>query len=88
MTKVVHVGNLALGGDNPVWVQSMTNTDTRDAAATGAQIKALAEAGCDIVRVSVYDESCAQAVRQLVDESPVPLVADIHFYHTWAIKSA
>jgi len=88
MTKVVRVGDLLLGGDNPVWVQSMTNTDTRDPIATGAQIKALAEAGCDIVRVSVYDEACALAVRQLVDESPVPLVADIHFDHTLAIKSA
>lgn len=68
-------------------VQSMTNTDTRDVEATAAQIQALAEAGCDLVRVSVYDEACAKAVRQLVDRSPVPLVADIHFDAELAIAS-
>ncbi len=82
------VGNLTLGGHNPVWVQSMTNTDTRDAQATLAQIRALAKAGCDIVRISVYDEDCARAVRTLVDGSPVPLVADIHFNHRLAIAAA
>mgnify|MGYP000789535690 CR=1 FL=1 len=76
-TRMVRVGNLTLGGHNPVWVQSMTNTDTRDAQATLGQIRALAKAGCDIVRVSVYDEDCARAVRTLVDGSPVPLVADM-----------
>ena len=80
-TRTVAVGPLALGGDNPVWVQSMTNTDTADVPATLAQIRQLAEAGCDIVRVSVYNEACARAVRDLVDASPVPLVADIHFDH-------
>ena len=87
-TRMVRVGNLTLGGHNPVWVQSMTNTDTRDAQATLAQIRALAKAGCDIVRVSVYDEDCARAVRTLVDASPVPLVADIHFNHRLAIAAA
>lgn len=86
--KTVTVGRLPMGGNHPVWVQSMTNTDTRDTAATSAQIKALAEAGCDLVRVSVYDEACAQAVRRLVDESPVPLVADIHFDYTLALRAA
>ena len=65
----------------------MTNTDTRDVSATLAQIKALAAAGCDLVRVSVYDAACAQAVRALVDGSPVPLVADIHFDHTLALAA-
>ncbi len=87
MTKTVHVGSLKLGGGNPVLVQSMTNTDTRDTAATLAQIRALAEAGCDLVRVSVYDEECAGAVRTLVDGSPVPLVADIHFDYRLAITA-
>ncbi len=87
-TRPVTLGSLTLGGGNPIWVQSMTNTPTEDAARTGAQIRALAEAGCDIVRVSVYNEACARAVRQLVDESPVPLVADIHFDHHLAILSA
>ena len=88
MTKVVRVGNLLLGGGNPVLVQSMTNTDTRDTDATLAQIRALAEAGCDIVRISVYDEACAEAVKILAAESPVPLVADIHFDYKLAIRAA
>ena len=88
MTKKVALGNMTLGGGSPVWVQSMTNTDTRDVEATLGQIRALAEAGCDIVRVSVYDEACAKAVRALVDGSPVPLVADIHFDHKLAIMAA
>ena len=81
----MHVGGVALGGGAPISVQSMTNTDTRDVQATLAQICALADAGCDIVRVSVYDEACVRAVRDLVDGSPVPLVADIHFDHRLAI---
>ena len=88
MTKEVQIGKLKLGGGNPVLVQSMTNTDTRDAEATLRQIRALAEAGCDLVRVSVYDEACAEAVKTLTDRSPVPLVADIHFDHRLAIRSA
>ena len=85
MTRKLTVGSLPLGGGAPVSVQSMTNTDTRDAEATLAQIRALAAAGCDIVRVSVYDEDCVRAVRKLVDGSPVPLVADIHFDHRLAL---
>ena len=88
MTKTVMVGGLPLGGGHPVLVQSMTNTDTRDVEATLKQIRALHEAGCDLVRVSVYDEACAEAVRILAAESPVPLVADIHFDHRLAIRSA
>ena len=87
-TRKVSVGKLTMGGGNPVWVQSMTNTDTRNVEATLKQIRALADAGCDIVRVSVYDEECARAVRQLVDGSPVPLVADIHFDHHLAVMAA
>ncbi|MBQ1945416.1 MAG: flavodoxin-dependent (E)-4-hydroxy-3-methylbut-2-enyl-diphosphate synthase [Clostridia bacterium] len=84
-TRKMMVGSLPLGGGAPISVQSMTNTDTRDVQATLAQIKELAAAGCDIVRVSVYDEDCVKAVRALVDGSPVPLVADIHFNHKLAI---
>ena len=87
MTRQVHAGSLPLGGGAPVLVQSMTNTDTRNVEATLAQIRALAEAGCDIVRVSVYDEQCAAAVPALVAGSPVPLVADIHFDHRLAIAA-
>ena len=86
-TKQVKAGSVAIGSGSPVSVQSMTNTDTRDVSATLAQIKALAAAGCDLVRVSVYDAACAQAVRALVDGSPVPLVADIHFDHTLALAA-
>ena len=86
-TKQVKAGSVAIGGGSPISVQSMTNTDTRDVSATLAQIKALAAAGCDLVRVSVYDAACAQAVRALVDGSPVPLVADIHFDHTLALAA-
>ncbi len=84
-TRRMLVGGLPLGGGAPISVQSMTNTDTRDVEATSAQIAALAQAGCDIVRVSVYDAECVRAVRALVDASPVPLVADIHFDHKLAI---
>ena len=86
-TRQVFAGNVAIGGGAPVSVQTMTNTDTRDISATLAQIRRMAEAGADIVRVSVYDEACAEAVRSLVDASPVPLVADIHFDHKLAIRS-
>ncbi len=86
-TRKVLVGPVAIGGGAPVTVQTMTNTDTRDVEATLAQIRAMAAAGADIVRVSVYDDACAGAVRALVDGSPVPLVADIHFNHRLAIKS-
>ena len=86
-THRVNVGGIAIGGGAPVTVQTMTNTDTRDVEATLVQIRAMAAAGADIVRVSVYDEACARAVRALVDGSPVPLVADIHFDHRLAIQS-
>ncbi|MGI6238501.1 MAG: flavodoxin-dependent (E)-4-hydroxy-3-methylbut-2-enyl-diphosphate synthase [Christensenellales bacterium] len=87
MTRRIQIGAVAMGGGAPVTVQTMTNTDTRDVPATLAQIRAAADAGADLVRISVYDESCAQAVRALVDESPVPLVADIHFDHRLAIRA-
>ena len=86
-TRQVIAGNVAIGGGAPVTVQTMTNTDTRDVPATLAQIRAMAAAGADLVRVSVYDDACAAAVRDLVDGSPVPLVADIHFDHRLAIRA-
>lgn len=81
----VKVGNIAIGGGAPVSIQSMTNTDTRDVNSTLEQIRALSAAGCDLVRLSVYDRLCVGAVRALVDQSPVPLVADIHFDSRLAI---
>ena len=87
LTKKVLAGKLPIGGGARISVQSMTNTDTRDISATAGQIKQLALAGCDIVRVSVYDQDCAKAVRALKDISPVPLVADIHFDYSLAISA-
>lgn len=83
--KSVMVGKVQIGGGAPVVIQSMTNTDTRDRAATLKQIDALYQAGCQIARVAVHDEACVRAVRYLVDNSPVPLVADIHFDYRLAI---
>jgi len=82
------VGNVPVGGDAPISVQTMTNTLTTDAAATIAQVLAAAEAGADIVRVSVPDESSAKALREIVKESPVPIVADIHFHYKRGIEAA
>lgn len=79
------LGRLSIGGGSPITVQSMTNTDTRDVAATAEQIRQLGLAGCDTVRVSVYDKACAQAVRPLADGTRIPLVADIHFDHELAL---
>ena len=87
LTRQVKAGDVLIGGGAPVSVQSMTNTDTADVEATLSQIRALAIAGADIVRVSVYNEACARAVRDLVDGSPVPLVADIHFDHKLALAA-
>ena len=78
-TRSFLIGGVPIGGGAPITIQSMTNTDTRDAGATLEQVRALAAAGCDIVRVSVYDDACLPAVQALVDQSPVPLVADIHY---------
>ena len=79
MKKAVKAGTLQIGGGAPVSVQSMTNTRTEDVESTLSQIRRLAQAGCELVRVSVYNEDCVKAVRTLVDQSPVPLCADIHF---------
>ncbi len=86
-TRAFMIGSVPIGGSSPITVQSMTNTDTRDAEATLAQITALSEAGCDIVRLSVYDEQCLEALPAIVDGSPVPLVADIHFRADLAVGS-
>ena len=87
LTKTVYVGGIPIGGGHPVTIQSMTNTDTADIEATLAQITALHKAGCDMVRIAVYDEVCADAVRRLCEQSPVPLIADIHFNYHLAIRA-
>ena len=87
-SRQIYVGNVPVGGDAPISIQTMTNTLTTDAAATIAQVLAAAEAGADIVRVSVPDESSAKALREIVKESPVPIVADIHFHYKRGIEAA
>ena len=87
-SRQIMVGNVPVGGDAPITVQTMTNTDSSDVAATVAQIQACADAGVDIVRVSTPDESSTKALREIVKESPVPIVADIHFHYKRAIEAA
>ena len=84
-TKTVRIGNVAVGGGNPVTVQSMTNTDTRDVKATIEQIKRLEEAGCDIIRVAVLDSQAAQAVKDIKKAIRIPVAADIHFDYRLAL---
>lgn len=88
MSRQIYVGPVAVGGGAPVSIQSMTNTPTHDVEATLAQIRALAAAGCDIVRVAVPDERGALAVGALKAGSPLPLVADIHFDYRLALIAA
>ena len=87
-SRRIMVGSVPVGGGAPISVQTMTNTLTTDVAATIAQVQAAAEAGADIVRVSVPDEDSSRALREVVRESPVPIVADIHFHYRRAIESA
>ncbi len=88
ITKEIKIGNIAIGGNNPIAVQSMTNTKTSDREATLAQIKALASAGCDIVRFTVNDMSAAEAIPYYVENINIPLVADIHFDYKLALAAA
>ena len=87
-SRQIMVGNVPVGGDAPISVQSMTNTETCDVIATVAQIEAIADAGADIVRVSVPSMDAAEAFKEIRKASPVPLVADIHFDHKIALKVA
>ena len=87
-SRQIRVGSVLVGGDAPISVQTMTNTPTDDVAATIAQINAAAEAGADIVRVSCPDEASTRALAEITRESPVPIVADIHFHYRRAIEAA
>ena len=87
-SRQISVGNLKIGGDAPILVQTMTNTLTSDAAATIAQIKRCEETGADLVRVSVPDEASSAALKEIVKSVNVPLIADIHFHYKRAIESA
>ena len=87
-SRRIMVGNVPVGGDAPITVQTMTNTLTTDVRGTIAQVQAAADAGADIVRVSVPDEGSSKALREIVSESPVPIVADIHFHYRRGIEAA
>jgi len=87
-SRMIHVGAVPVGGDAPISVQTMTNTLTHDVKATVEQIQRCAEAGADIVRVSCPDVASTAALREIVRESPVPIVADIHFHYRRAIEAA
>jgi (E)-4-hydroxy-3-methylbut-2-enyl-diphosphate synthase len=84
-TRKIHVGKVAVGGDAPVVVQSMCNTDTRDIRASLQQINRLAEVGCELIRLAVLDDKAVEALKTIKEEAPIPLIADIHFDHRLAL---
>ncbi|MDO5707990.1 MAG: flavodoxin-dependent (E)-4-hydroxy-3-methylbut-2-enyl-diphosphate synthase [Andreesenia angusta] len=86
-SRVIYCGNLAIGGDNPIPIQSMTNTDTRNVKSTVKQIHQLEEEGCDIVRVAVLDMDAAKAIADIKKEVNIPIIADIHFDYRLALES-
>lgn len=86
-SRLIQVGNVTIGGDGHVIVQSMTKTDTRDIKATLNQIARLADAGCEIIRIAVPDMEAARAIGKIRPKSPIPVIADIHFDHRLAIAS-
>jgi (E)-4-hydroxy-3-methylbut-2-enyl-diphosphate synthase len=86
-SRTIRLGSLPIGGDAPVSVQSMTNTDTRDVAATLAQVRSLSDAGCEVVRLAVPDAAAARALSEVRKGSTLPLVADIHFDHRLALRA-
>lgn len=85
-SKVIEIGNVKIGGNNPISVQSMCNTDTRDVQKTLEQINRMAERGCELVRLAVLDKDAAESIKTIVKKSPVPLIADIHFDYKLAIQ--
>ena len=87
-SRKIHVGSVPIGGDAPISVQTMTNTLTTDVTNTIAQIQRAADAGADLVRVSIPDQESSKALKTITKESPVPIVADIHFHYKRAIESA
>lgn len=86
ITRTVDVGGVKIGGTNPISIQSMCNTDTRDVKATVAQIKELENAGCEIIRVAVPDMEAAEAIAQIKKQISIPLVSDIHFDYRLALE--
>ncbi len=86
-TRVINIGGVKIGGDNPIAIQSMCNTDTRDAIATINQINELEKNGCEIIRVAVPDMTAAQAIKDIKKNINIPLVADIHFDYKLALEA-
>ncbi len=86
-TRVIKVGNVKIGGENPIVIQSMTNTDTRDVEKTVSQMRELASAGCEIIRVAVPDLIAAKSIKKIKSEINIPVIADIHFDYKLAIES-
>uniref|UniRef100_UPI0028D39922 flavodoxin-dependent (E)-4-hydroxy-3-methylbut-2-enyl-diphosphate synthase n=1 Tax=Oribacterium sinus TaxID=237576 RepID=UPI0028D39922 len=84
-TRVVEVGKLKIGGGNPVVLQSMCNTKTEDIKGSIAQVQRLAEAGCELIRLTVPTKEAAYALKEIKAASPIPVVADIHFDYRMAI---
>lgn len=87
ITRPIRLGDLDIGGGAPVSIQSMTKTDTRDRQSTIAQIQELARIGCQVIRVAVPDEEASQALFEITRQCPIPLIADIHFNHRFAINA-
>ena len=87
-TKEIKIGNLKIGAGNPITVQSMTKTNTSDIDATVKQIHDLEKAGCQIVRCAVPDKESAEALKEIKKQINIPLVADIHFNHNYALMAA
>ncbi len=85
-SKEISIGNVKIGHNNPISVQSMCNTDTRDVNATLAQIEKMQERGCELVRLAVLNKDAASAIKEIVKKSPLPLIADIHFDYRLAIE--
>ena len=86
-TRIINLGGVSIGGDAPIAVQSMTNTDTRDVKATVAQIQELVKAGCEIIRVAVPDQEAVDAIAEIKKRISIPLIADIHFHSQLAIDA-
>ena len=87
MKREIFVGKIGIGGNNPVSIQSMTTTDTKDTEATLGQIRQLYVAGCEIVRVAVPDKDSVKSLKKITSDSPLPVIADIHFNPDLALGS-
>ncbi|NLC77835.1 MAG: flavodoxin-dependent (E)-4-hydroxy-3-methylbut-2-enyl-diphosphate synthase, partial [Clostridia bacterium] len=86
-TREIRIGKVPIGGNHPITVQSMTNTDTRDVDGTVKQIRLLEKVGCELVRVAVIDEEACEALKKIKEQIKIPLIADIHFDYRLALQA-